>query len=325
MSSEKLFITGGSGYVGRNLIRHFVAKGWQVIALARTEAAADRVAALGAEPRSGDLLSADLASAMAGCSMLVHAAADTDHGYGTAAQAETNVAGTGNILSAARQAGIARCVYISTESVLLDGQPLVNATERHPFPKHPAGSYSRTKAEAERLALSCNSDGFSVVAIRPRFVWGRDDTTALPHLLSAVKSGQFAWIDGGHYASSSTHIANLCAGVDLSLTGARGGEVYFITDGAPVEFRALITRLLATQGVDVPDKTVPRRLLRAMAVVGDILARWSRGRVKLPITMQEFATSAVEVTLDITKARTELGYRPVMTIEQGMAELSADG
>lgn len=323
MASEHLFITGGSGYVGRNLIRHTVAKGWRVTALARSEEAAQRVAALGAEPWRGDLHSSDLALAMTGCRWMIHAAADTNHGRATTQQIETNLAGTRNVFNAARRAGVTRALLVSSESVLLDGRPLINATESQPYPRRPAGGYSRSKAEAERLALSLNGEGFAVIAVRPRFVWGRDDTTALPHLLAAAQSGQLAWIDGGHYLSSSTHIANLCAGIDLALSKGRGGEVYFVTDGAPWEFRTLVSGLLAANGIAAPDKTVPRWLLRTMAAVGDGLADLSGGRVTLPITMQAFATSAVEVSLDISKARTELGYQPVITIEQGLAEMRA--
>lgn len=323
MTSEKLFITGGSGYIGRNLIRHYVAKGRQVVALARSDAAMETVRGLGAEPRQGDVLSAGLAEAMAGCDELIHAAADTDHGRGTPAQVSTNLDGTRNVFAAARRARLSRAVHVSTESVLLDGQPLVNATERHPIPRRAVGTYSRTKAEAERLALAQNADDFVVIAVRPRMVWGRDDTTALPQLIGAASSGQLAWIDGGHYKTYSTHIANLCAGIDLALSRGRGGEVYFLSDGEPWAFRKLVSGMLTANGIAVPDKTVPRWLLRSMATVGDALANLTAGRVTLPISMQSFATSAVEVTLDITKAHTELGYRPVMTIEDGLREMGS--
>tara|TARA_R110002124_G_scaffold9586_5_gene49211 strand:+ start:1418 stop:2398 length:981 start_codon:yes stop_codon:yes gene_type:complete len=323
MTPRTLFITGGSGYLGRNFIRHFIGQGWQVVALARSDAAAATVAGLGAQVWQGELASPDLSSGMAGCAALIHAAADTDHGRGTAAQAATNLDGTRQVLDAARQAGIRRVIHISSESVLLDGRPLVNADESHPYPRRPAGSYSRTKAAAERLALAASSPGLEVVAVRPRLVWGRDDTTALPQLLAAARSGQLAWIDGGHYATSSTHIANLCLGVELALAKGRGGEAYFITDGTPWTFRALVSGMLAASGVAVPDKTVPRWLLHAMARIGDRLADLTGGRVTLPITLQAFATSAVEVTLDISKAQGELGYQPVVSIDQGLAEMRA--
>ncbi|MRW91609.1 NAD-dependent epimerase/dehydratase family protein [Duganella sp. FT80W] len=320
---SRLFITGGSGYVGRNLIRHFVARGDTVIALARSEQAAATVAQLGAVPYHGDLLDAGLSTAMQGCDMLIHAAADTNHGWGSEAQRLSNLDGTRHVFASARHAGIAQAVHISTESVLLDGQPLVNATEEHPFPARPAGAYSRTKGEAERIALSFATAAMRVMALRPRFVWGRDDSTALPQLLAAARAGKLAWIDGGGYRTSTTHIANLCAGVELALQRGRSGEVYFITDDQPQLFREFITQLLATQGVVAPDKSVPRALLRKIAAVGDLLANLSQGRIKPPISRQEFATMAVEVTLDIGKARRELGYEPVMSTEAGLAELRA--
>ncbi|GGB11805.1 hypothetical protein GCM10011491_44640 [Brucella endophytica] len=260
---------------------------------------------------------------MRGCDMLVHAAADTSHGSAhSSRQRRINVEGTRNVFEAARRADIGKAVYISSESVLLDGGPLVNATETHPHPKKPAGSYSRTKAEAEQAVLALAMPGFDAVVIRPRFVWGRDDTTALPQLVAAVHSGKFAWIDGGDYLTSTTHVANLCHGVELALLKGRSGEVYFITDGEPVPFRAIVGGLLQTQGIAAPNKSLPRSILRGMAAVGDFVERISLGRIKAPINRQIFASSAVEITLDIGKARTELGYQPIMTMAEGLNELT---
>jgi nucleoside-diphosphate-sugar epimerase len=320
---QRLFITGGSGYVGRNLIRHFIARGVEVVALARSTQSTEVVRALGATPLIGDLADPRLADAMRGCEMLIHAAADTDHGRGTVEQWRTNLDGTKAVFGAARAAGVQRAVYLSSESVLLDCRPLVNANEACPFPRRPAGAYSASKGAAERAALASATPEFAVMAVRPRMVWGRDDTTALPQLVAMATSGQLAFIDGGHYRTSTTHIANLCAGIELALWRGRSGEAYFITDGAPVEFRAIVTGLLETQGIVAPDKTVPRWLLRCMATIGDALATLSNGRIVAPITRQVFATSAVEVTVDITKARSELGYEPVMSQEAGLAELRA--
>lgn len=321
-----VFITGGSGYVGRNLIRRFIVEGYRVRALVRSDASADTVTELGAEPVRGDILDrGSLEVAMTGCEWLVHAAADTGHGAFSISQHHTNLEGTRNVLNAAREAGISRAVHISTEAVLLSGAPLHNANEDIPIPPRHAGSYSASKAAAELAALAENRAGLEVIAVRPRFVWGRDDTTALPQLVSAARSGKLAWIDGGTYRTSTTHIDNVAEGVVRALERGRGGETYFLTDGEPVEFRAFVSALLRRVGVEPPSKTAPRWLVATVAAVGDWLERISGGRIRPPIGRQEYGTVGVEVTLDISKAERELGYRPVITREAGLATVQEAG
>lgn len=317
----RLFLTGGSGYVGRNLIRHFSALGVEVIALVRTDAARRVVESLGAVPFEGDLFSQQLADGMAGCQALIHAAADTSHGPASEAQRRTNVDGTRHVFAAAVHAGIQRAIHLSTESVLLDGRPLADASERTRYPDRPAGGYSATKAEAERIALAAADKGVGVCVIRPRFVWGRDDTTALPQLLAAVDTGKFAWIDGGHYMTSSTHIANLVHGIERALIAGTPGEIYFIADAGAIEFRTFISAMLESQGRRVPDKKVPRWLVYAIAAIGERIAGVTGGRWCPPVTLQALAPSAVTVTVDIAKACRELAYNPTVSREQGLAEL----
>lgn len=243
-SPRRLFITGASGYIGRNLVRHFVGLGIEVVGLVRNPSAVELVRSLGAIPFQGDLLSSTLVDGMRGCDGLVHAAANTDHGLGSAEQVQTNVEGTRRVFRSAGEAGIGRAVHLSSESVLANGRPIVNANETWPLPRRPAGTYSRSKAAAEQIASSYNSPDLQVIVVRPRFVWGRDDTTALPHLVQAARSGQLAWIEGGTYLTSTTHIANLCAGIELAFGKGGAGEVYFITDGTPMEFRSFVSQLL---------------------------------------------------------------------------------
>lgn len=319
---RRIFLTGGSGYIGRNIVRHFVALGVEVHAIARSARAYDLLRSLGAQPVEGDLFSSHLPSAMKGCDALVHVAADTQHGMASKVQRRVNVEGTRSVFSAAAQAQIARAVHLSTESVLLDGRPLVNVTEDRPYPARPAGSYSATKAEAEKIAIAAARDGMGVCVVRPRFVWGRDDTTALPQLLAAVDAGKFAWIGGGHYRTSTTHISNLVHGIERALLVGRPGQCYFISDADVVEFRTFISAMLATQGRSVTDKEVPRGLVYAIALISEGIASLTGGRWHPPVTRQTLATSAVEVTLNISKALDELGYAPVVSRDQGLAELA---
>ncbi len=319
---EGVFVTGGSGYIGRNLIRSMVAEGRRVRALARSRNAAAVVADLGAEPVMGDLFDREaLEEGMKGVEIVVHAAADTGHGLSSAHQTAANLEGTRNVYDAARLAGVRRALHLSTEAVLLDGRPLHDADETTPIPEKHAGGYSKTKAEAERIALEASRDGLEVIVLRPRFVWGRDDTTALPQLIEAARSGKLSWIGGGHYDMSTTHIANVIHGVRLALEKGRGGEVYFVTDGDPVEFRAFVTALLEAAGVEAPTAEVPRWLVATVVRVGEVLARLTGGRIQGPMSWQEYAVLGVEVTLNIEKARRELGYAPIISREEGLAEI----
>ncbi|MBR9820467.1 MAG: NAD-dependent epimerase/dehydratase family protein [Rhodobacteraceae bacterium] len=322
MSDRHVFITGANGYVGRNLVQHFVAAGCAVTGLVRHEEAARQIAALGARPMLGDMMDADLADRMTGCDALVHAAACLDHGPGAAAQA-ANREGTRNVMTAALRAGLRRAVHISSDSVLQDGRPLRQVTEDHPLPRRPAGAYSAGKAEAEAIALAAARDGLGLVILRPRMVWGRDDTTALPTLARMVREGRFAWISGGSYPCSTTHVANLCHAVDLALGSRISGAVYHIADGPARPFRETVTGLLATQRLTPPDKSVPRPLLRGMARLGDALFRLSGGRLRGPLSFQEYATSAVEISLDTSRAERDLGYAPIIGWEEGLEDLRA--
>lgn len=322
MSSSTLFLTGGSGYVGRNLIRRLCADGHHVRALVRSPQAAAVVEALGAQPVQGDLLDPGIAAAMQGCTALIHAAADTDHRNASPSQWQTNVEGTRNVLTAARAASVPVALVLSSESALTSGAPLHQAREDHPYPSRAAGVYGASKAEAERVALALSTPQFAVKVLRPRFVWGRDNTTAMPYLLQAVRSGRFAWIDGGHYLTSATHVDNLAEAVCCALTRGDGGRIYHVCDGAPVPFRRLIGAQLQAHGVAPPDKLVPRGLLRVFVGLDDLFRRL-RLPLRAPMTRQEFASSAVEVTLDDSRARSELGYRPVLTLEAGIALLES--
>lgn len=322
MTERHIFVTGASGYVGRNLIRHFIGVGHRVTGLARSDHGVAVVTELGATAVRGDMLRDDLSPLMVGATELVHAAANLDHGPGRDAH-EDNARGTEAVIAAASSAGIQRLVHISSDSVLQDGHPLCNVNERRPIPLRHAGAYSASKAEAEKTALSGNSDDMTVIVLRPRMIWGRDDTTALPTLAAMVRSGQFAWISGGEYLSSTTHVANLCHAVDLALTNGRAGEVYHICDGPARPFRETVTGLLATQGISPPDKSVPRSVLRLLARVSDALYRLSGDRLRGPLSFQEYSTSAVEITLDISKAEHELGYLPILGWEEGLEELKA--
>ena len=326
ITASPAFVTGGSGFIGGRLIGELVRQGRPVRALARSPRAAEAVARLGAVPVAGDLADrAALAEGMQGCATVFHAAARVALWGRRAAFARDTVQGTENVLAAARAAGVACLVHVGTEAVLADGNPIINADETTPLPVRQNGPYPWSKGLAERAVLAANGDGLRAISVRPRFVWGAGDTALLPRLSAALGNPLFLWFGDRHHRMSTCHVANVVHGLKLAEAHGRGGEAYFVTDGAPVEFADFLIRLVATQGVRARGIGAPLWLADALAAVGE--AAW-RALPLLPEAGPPLTRTAVnlffrEVTVNDAKARRELGYAPVISIDAGLRELAA--
>lgn len=316
----RVFVTGGSGFVGGHAIEAMVAAGHTVCAMARSEASAARVRAYGAEPVAAALDTVD-ASHLAGVDAVVHAAAFAEE-WGTRAQFQAvNVEGTRRLLAAAREAGVRRFVHVSTEAVLFDGADLVDVDETAPLPARHRFLYPETKAAAERLVLAANAPDFTTLAVRPRLVWGPRDETLAPVLRRMAAEGSFAWLDGGRARTSTTHVANLAHALLLALSAGRGGEAYFVADDGTRTLREVLGSLVAPDGVALPDRDVPGWLARPAAIAME--AAWSAVGRKPPTTAFAAAMMSRTVTVRTDKARAELGYAPVVSVEAGLRALAA--
>src|SRR3954463_988392 len=316
------FVTGGSGFVGGALIRRLAAEGWTVRALARSDRSVAAVEDAGAEPVRGDLDDvAAMAAGADGADVFHHAAAKVED-FGPAEEFERiTVQGTKNALEAARNAKVPRFVHVGTEAALMAGQPLVNVDESAPLRPDSPAPYPWSKAKAEQAVRDANGNGIETVVVRPRFVWGRGDTTLLPQILDMTRQGKFAWIGGGTQRTETPHIDNTVEGLVLGAERGTPGGVYFVTDGEPVVFREFVSRLLGTQGVEAPDRDVPLAPAKRGAAMGEAIWRSLPLRGSPPLTRMAVWVSSLETTIDISLARRELGYEPVRNREDGLAEL----
>jgi nucleoside-diphosphate-sugar epimerase len=318
------FVTGGSGFVGGALIERLVREGWDVRALARSERAADRVRELGAEPASGDLDDrGSLRAGAEGSDVAFHAAAKVEDWGDPADFERLNVQGTRNVVDACREAGVRRLVHVGTEAALMAGQPLVNVDEDAPLRPDSPALYPSTKAKAEQLVRAANGEELETVVVRPRFVWGPDDRTLLPQVIEMVHSGRFRWVGGGRHLTATTHIDNTVEGLWLAATRGPAGGVWFVTDGEPVVFRDFMTAWVGTQGVEIPDKSVPAGIATTAARALEWVWRRLNRSGSPPLTRFSVWVSSQECTIDISRAERELGYRPVKTREEGLREMSS--
>ena len=319
------FVTGGSGFIGGRLVGRLAGEGWRVRGLARSEESAARIEKLGGEPVRGDIADRDsIAAGAAGAEIAFHLAAQLGE-WGPWEDFERgNVEGTQKTLDGCAEAGVRRFVHCGTEAALMAGKPLVRVDETAPLRPDSRAPYPATKAKAELRVRRANRPGFETVTVRPRFVWGRGDTTLLPEMAATVRKGQWAWVGGGRNVTATTHVDNVVEGLLLAAERGRPGEAYFVTDGEPVVFREFVTELLRTQGLEPPDRSIPAWSAAPMARVAE--TAW--GLLPLPGTppMTTFRAWLLtqECTIEIGKARADLGYEPAVSREQGLAELRDD-
>ena len=316
------FVTGGSGFIGGRLIERLVRDGVAVRALARSDQSAEAVAGRGAEPVRGDLSDRDsLEAGAGGADVAFHLAAHLGDWGGWEEFERGNVDGTENALAACAAAGVRRFVHCGTEAALMAGEPLVHVDEEAPLRPDSPAPYPATKARAELAVRRANRTDFETLTVRPRFVWGRGDTTLLPEMVRTVEAGKWAWVGGGRNITDTAHVDNVVEGLVLAAEKGRAGEAYFITDGEPVVFREFVTALIETQGVEPPDRSLPSWTTAPLARVSEAAWKALPLNGQPPMTRFRAWILTQECTIDISKARRELGYEPVVSHEQGLAEL----
>jgi nucleoside-diphosphate-sugar epimerase len=315
---KKVFVTGGSGFVGQNLIPMLIESGYQVRALARSAKAIQKVEDLGATAIKGDMNDIQaLANGVKDCATVYHLAASVDFFASEKDLKKLHVEATELLLSVAKNANVQRFIYLGAASVIMNGKPIVNADETFTSDNIIDG-YSRTKLQAEKLVLSANNKNFQTISLRPPLIWGKGDLNTLPAIIDAVKKGRMQFINGGKHRLVTCHVTNVCHALILADKSEHSGKSYFLTDGETPVFKDFIKKYVATQGVTVPDKAVSLAMAKRVATVMEFVWRTFRLSGHPPLYKGLVNTLGLEFITNDKKAKQELGYKALVTIEQGL-------
>lgn len=323
----KVFVTGGSGFVGQHVVRRLATEGHQVLGLARSGRAAELISAAGGRPVKGDL--ADLApngeqaewtGVLNECDAVIHGAARMEFWGPDAGFRRDNSVPTVALHMAAAAAGVGRFVLISAASVS-SGSQRAAVVDEGTDNGRPNTAYSRVKLATEQAVLSADTPTMSTVVLRPPFIWGAGMTT-VTELADLARAGGWTWIDRGRHVMDFVHVDNLAAAADLALTRGRAAGIYYITDGRPISIRDFMTPLLATQGVDVSRaRNVPLWVAAPLGAALDGGARLLRRPSPPMLTNWLVTFLGHDRSYDITAARADLGYSPDVDLTQGLAEM----
>ena len=310
----KALVTGATGFIGGAIARHLLGRGDEVHVLARDPGRARTLE--GARVHAGSILDPNaILAAARGVDVVFHAAGIASPRASARALRWAFVAGTENVLSAARAASCERVVMISCADVTLSNQDRVHWDEKRDLSAPPVGERARALKLAEEIALSVSDDALPVCALRGTWVWGPGDTTTLPGLIAEARSGGVRMVGPGKTLVATTHVDHL---VEAALAAARSpriaGQAYYVADGEFLELREFLGAMLDTL------RLPPPRHGSALALAYP-LAQLRRGDDPLACP-EEVLRRGRSTLFDINKAIADLDFRPHITIDAGMKALA---
>jgi dihydroflavonol-4-reductase len=323
----KVFVTGGTGFIGAQVVRKLRGRGDEVRALVRNPDKGADLVAQRCELVAGDL-SADAAirQGMRGCDAVVHGAAVYEVGIPKSrheAMYESNVRGTERVLRAALDERIPRVVYISTVGAFGNTAGRV-VDESYDHPGHGFTSYyEETKYQAHRIARQMtDQESLPCVIVQPGGVYGPDDHSAIGTQMNNFLAGRLPLIAFPDAGFNMVHVEDVADGVLLALDEGEIGEQY-VLGGQITTMRQLIETLARVSGRKPPKRALPTGLMKAMTPIGPVV-----GKVMgQPPNLSELISSADGVTFwaKHDKAIEELGYQP-RGLEEGLRDmLAAEG
>jgi dihydroflavonol-4-reductase len=316
----RVFLTGGTGFIGGAVARQLRDLGHEVVALVRSPEAASDLKRVGAELVQGDLSSADaIAIAAHGCDVAIHGAAIYRIGV-TASEADelrrTNVEGTSNALEGLARSGVEKIVYVSTVGVFGDTGGLeVDETYERDLAAGFLSVYDETKYRAHQIALEHIDDGAPLVIVQPSAVYGPRDHSEVGATLVRAAQGKLPAAALTTLGLSMVHVDDVAAGIILALEKGTVGERYILS-GERTTMGELIKRAAILGGKKPPRLTVPTRVFKLIAPAGPVLAPV----LGMPKNLREAVAASDGVTYYAShaKATAELDFRP-RSITDGLA------
>ncbi|MGB3185455.1 MAG: NAD-dependent epimerase/dehydratase family protein [Ornithinimicrobium sp.] len=244
----RVLVTGASGMLGGAVADLLADRGDDVVVMQRRSAGTRHTEFLGdiTDPKAVN-------AAAAGTDAIIHLAAKVDIVGRWPEFLAVNVEGTRNVISAARAHGTSRLVYISSPSVAHSGRSIVGAGAAVADPRV-RGHYARSKAMAERLALSAHGSDLAVTAIRPHLVWGPGDTQLVGRIVARAQAGKLALVGSGTALVDTTYVSNAATAIvaALSRIEVAGGQALVVTNGEPRPIGELVADICRACGAPPP-------------------------------------------------------------------------
>ncbi|MBT1541809.1 NAD-dependent epimerase/dehydratase family protein [Curtobacterium flaccumfaciens pv. flaccumfaciens] len=317
----KVLVTGASGFLGQATAAAVRDAGHEARTFQRRPSGV-----AGVQDVAGTMTDdAALARAVDGVEAVVHLAAKVSLAGDPADFARVNVDGTRSLLRAARAAGVARFVFVSSPSVAHTGSSLVGADAGPAEPSRARGDYARTKAAAELLALDADAPDFAVVAVRPHLVWGPGDTQLVGRIVERARAGRLPLLDSGAALIDTLYVDNAATAMVAALEHATDdgvhGNAYVVTNGEPRPVADLLAGICTASGVRPPQWHVPAAVARIAGSVVEAVWRVRPGEDEPPMTRFLAEQLSTAHWFDQRRTRQDLRWTPSVSIDEGLERL----
>ncbi len=313
-----VLVTGGTGFLGQHLVRKLLAEGHTVALMGRTMSPAQALLDAGARPLVLDLCdNVGVQAACQGMDVVIHAGALSAPWGRKADFYAINVGGTEAIIAGCLKHGVRRLIYISSPSVVFDGRDQHNAREDVPYPQRFTSTYSESKKIGEDRVRAATREGLETVIVRPKAIFGPGDQALLPRLIAAARQGRLPQIGDGQNRVDLTYVENVVHALCLALSApAVVGKVYTITNDEHVMLWEVIRQVLQRLSLPVNLRHVS---LRAVLLVASMLEARAALTGQEPLLTRYSATILARTqTYDISAAKRDLAYTPLVSIEEGI-------
>ncbi|MCY4523760.1 MAG: NAD-dependent epimerase/dehydratase family protein [Halobacteriovoraceae bacterium] len=322
---KRIFVTGGTGFLGGHLITELAKRGAQITALGR-RSPSNELQALGVRFIQGRLEDARLMmESIKGHDLVAHIGAFSSP-YGLYRDFyRSNVLGTQNIFNACLENNVERCVYISSPSIYFDTHNRENITEDMPYAQKLLNSYVKTKMASELLADEFSARGLDIITLRPRAIFGPGDTTILPPIIEINAKGKFPRFNKGPVKADITYVDNVVDAILLAFQGRKqlAGEKFNITNNEVHELYAILEKLFQALGHPHKTKKLPFTPLYLTVSLLENIYLALGIKNPPPITTTGLMYLAYGQSFDITKAKRELGYQPKISVEEGLTRYAS--
>ncbi|MBM83292.1 MAG: oxidoreductase [Planctomycetaceae bacterium] len=322
-SDDLVLVTGATGLVGSHVAEQLLQRDIRTRVITREGSGTSQLEEWGAEVVAGDLTdAASLTKAVDGVSVIVHCAAKVGDWGPIEDYRTVNVRGLESLLDAVETANsLQRFVHISSLGVY-EARDHHGTDESEPPNSEGIDGYTLTKVESEAVVLNRIREGkLSATVLRPGFIYGPRDRTVLPRIFERLQSKSVKFLGSGDQLLNNTFVGNLVDAVFLAIERDDCvGEVFNITDGKLVSKREFISTIAKLGGFEVPTKSVPLPVAKALATLME--GTWRiLGKKEAPL-LNNARIKFLGLWLDfcIDKARRQLGYEPKVEFADGMRE-----